>query len=129
MRPNTNTGNDWRKIHQEWTFATDAELLTCEETDARFPNTNILHLACQFNTTPQSGPLVTTDLTLYREVVTGLVAVYKKHDALDWRGCQNNDTALAKACSSGNDLLVRLLVEAGASAPPLGYSNGSPPVC
>ena len=79
-----------------------------------------------FKTAPALVDVVTTELQHALDVTTLAIGVFKRHDALDWRGCQNNDTALAKACSSGNDLLVRLLVEAGASAPPLGYSNGSP---
>ena len=125
MRP-SKRGCDWIRIRDVFQVTGEDNLLMCEAEGSSHAGSNILHVLCQFNLVPEIIDKVTTEVQAAMDVITTTIEVYKRNHALDWRAGGNDDTALAKACGSANERMVRLLIEAGACAHPLGYSNGPP---
>ena len=128
MRPRSGRNVDWCRVFPELRNATEEEILACVPLGHLLAGGNALHTICQFNQGPTSPG---GQKRAYDEAAAVIVRVYKEHSALDWRSGQKDDTAMAKACAVGNEDMIRLLIPAGASAHPLGYSNliPRPSVC
>ena len=128
MRPSDGLNVDWLRVIPQLLSATDAELLACVPINHNLEGGNALHTICQFNQCPSSPG---AQRQAYDEAAAVLVRVYRHYNALDWRSGRKDDTAMAKACAVGNESMIKLLIQAGASAHPLGYSNliPRPSVC
>ena len=128
MKPSPGLNVDWCKVIGVLRLASDADILACAPKDHSAAGANGLQTICLFNEGPKyNGP----QKEAFTEAAAVIVRVYKAYHALNWRSGRKDDTAMAKACASGNEYMVKLLIEAGASAHPLGYSNliPRPSVC
>ena len=115
IRP-TKGGVNWEAIHTAFRASSVEDLLKTSDDTDRHPRVNLLQMLAQFNTGPVFHDQVTTEIRCYNEVATETIQLYKEHEALDFRGGHFDDTAVAKACATGNERMIRWLVEAGASA-------------
>ena len=103
-------------IHAAFKATSFEDLLMTTDDEGQHARSNLLQMLAQWNTGPRFHDEVTTEIQCYMEVATGTIALYNEHDALDFRGGPYDDTAVAKACASGNERMIRWLVRAGASA-------------
>ena len=113
----TKSGHDWIAFLQRLLENSDAEVLMCFPETARGNqrNSNLLHTVSQFANAPETNLEGAPELTAYKQSMRRVVDVYKRWGALDLCGGNYDDTAVCKACAVGSTLIVRLLVEAGAS--------------
>ena len=128
MRPRSGSNVDWCIVLVEMRKHTQEQILACVRVGHTLEGGNALQTICQFNQGPTSRG---AQKRAFDEVAAVVVRVFKEHSALDWRSGQMDDTAMAKVCAVGNEDMIRLLIDVGASAHPLGYSNliPRPSVC